>query len=382
MAASGILWTFGQQSAPTPGQALKVLTLGGWSAPFGRPRNGSIFNAGLSVRKQRTDYPGKNLAPTIHTFGTTKKPIDMHGRWMDRTIPQVGGAQQYIRAWQDFVADQVIVRMTWGSILSYLIFIDDIDLHVEGQGDVVWNLKADVLVDDQATVNAGIVTTSTPFDVASQMYKLMENLGGGASAVPKSVGTLLGMLNGLSDQLALLKSQINAPFAAIYNTCSALTSFETAISSDLTGLLSGVTAMQTGLLNLRQQTDFMMSSAQFLNSPDAVAISGITGGLLAGSDMLSIAAYKQQNDADVASMLGLLQVMQQQIDMQRRGTPAAAYIAQAGDTWEIAAERVLGSADNGRDIRDMNGIRYGELPIPGKSYTVPNSSKRSVRAGR
>ena len=65
------VWTFQQLSDPKT-----TLTLPGWQAPFGRPRNGAIFNAGLKINKQRTNYPGVNVPPTIHKFGTELKPIE------------------------------------------------------------------------------------------------------------------------------------------------------------------------------------------------------------------------------------------------------------------------------------------------------------------
>lgn len=366
MASNGLLWTFTQLSGPSP----KTLTLGGWSAPFGRPRHEAIFNGGIQVRKQRTDYPGRNLAPTIHTFGTTLKPIDMHGRWMDRQIPQVGGALQYYQNWKSFVADQLVVRMSWGGIISYQIFIDDIDMQFESPQEIVWKLVAECLVDEQQPIPATVDTTTTPFDTANQMLQLMQNLG-----VPYQLpefGSLLGMLNEISDQLAILKGQLDAPFAAIYNTCSALTSFESAVTSDLTSMLSGIGAMQTGLLGLRDETDYMTSSAAELNSPNAVALNDINGGLFTSPDVISLVTFKQQNDAAVNGMLMLLQQLESQINQTRRaGTPNSAYVAQAGDTWEIAGDRVLGSADAGRRIRDMNGIKYGQLPQTGVTYSVP-----------
>lgn len=373
MAAGGLLWTF-TQLAPGANNQTKTLTLGGWSAPFGRPRNGAIFNAGLEIRNERTDYPGRNLAPTIHKFGSKGKPIEIHGRWMDRTIPQITGAQQYVQQWKNFVNDQVAVRMSWGNIISYQIFIYDIDLHFEGPADVVWMIKAHLLVDDQQAIPPKLNPISAPFDIANQMNNLMANLTGGASAAFTPVSTLLGMLNNLQDQLTILKGQINAPFASIYNTCSAISSFQLAVSSDLTSMLSGVTAMQTGLLDLRDTTDYVLSSAAELNTPNAAALNGVNGVLLTGSDVVSLVSFKMQNDANISSMLALLAYLQSQIDLTRRGTAQTAYTAQTGDTWESIAEKILGTADGARNIKSFNGIRYGQQPNPGQSYTIPKNS--------
>jgi hypothetical protein len=362
------VWTFTQLSSPPGGGQPKVLTLAGWSAPFGRPRNGTLFNQGLKVRYARTDYPGNNIPPTIHRFGSNAKPIEMHGRWMDRTIPGFGASQQYASDWRKMVADQVAVRMSWGALLSYQILIHDIDINVEGPGDIAWALKAEVLLDEQAPAPPATVETQAPFDIAFRMSLQVQ------AATPFSTASypsLMGMLQEISDSLASLKSAINTPFQDIYNTCSALSSFQTAVSSDLTGMLSGISAMRTGLLSLRDETDYAMSSVSLLNSPDATAVAQIGSGLLNASDIIFFTSDKQTSDISINQMLALLTNLELQINLARRGKPLRAYVAQNGDTWESAAERVMGSADGARQLRSFNGIRYGQMPIPGQSYTVP-----------
>jgi hypothetical protein len=324
----------------------------------------------VSQRYSRTNYSGVNVPPTIHSFGTVLKPIEMHGRWMDRQIPLQGGATQYRKTWKQFVSDGSVVRMTWGSYLSYQIFIHDIELKIEGIGDVAWQIKAECLLDEQGPVPPQrLPATQTPFDIATQMNTLFPAI---VPFTVQSNGSLLGMLNSISDALSSLVSAINAPFQDIYNTCSALTSFESAVSSDLTGLLSGISAVQTGVLALRAETDYALSAAQFLNTPDALAVSEISsGGIFTGADVVSFATAKAQSDAAMAQFLYLLSQMEIQVNAVRRGTAISAYVAQAGDTWESAAERLMGSADGARQLRAMNGIAYGLLPQPGVSYSVP-----------
>ena len=362
------VWTFQQLSDPKT-----TLTLPGWQAPFGRPRNGAIFNAGLKINKQRTNYPGVNVPPTIHKFGTELKPIEMHGRWMDRAMAQVWGAQKMVKDWKTFVSDQCVVRMTWGSIFSYQIFIDDMDFEIEGPGDVAWKLKAECLVDDQGEFTATPLPAQPPFDIASRMQFLMQMMQNKMSLFSSpSYASLLGMLNQISDQLDSIKAQINAPFARIYNTCSALTSFETAVSSDLTSMLAGISSMRTGVLALRDTTDFTFSSAAELNTPNALAVQGLNAGIFTGADMMQFATDKQDSDTAASAMLRELSLLQTQIEKARRGHPQKAHAAQDGDTWENIAERTMGSADGARKIRAMNGIQYGQRPVAGRQYIIPS----------
>jgi len=369
---SSPVWTFTKINPGPTDMGPVTLTLGGWSAPFGRPRNGEIFNAGIKIQRSRTDYPGRDVPPTIHAFSSQLKDVDVHGRWMDQAIGTVGGAQKYIANWKAFVKDQRVVRVSWGGIISYQIFIHDMDMKMEGPGDVVWRMQADTLVDEQAVAaNLTFSAIATPFDMATAMSKYFPSGVFFPSAFISP--SLSAMLSQITDSLSTLVSQLNTPFQYIYNTCSAISSFETAISSDLTGLSSGVSAMQTGILQLRQQTDFLLSNAVLLNVSDAEPLNGVNGGIVTGSDMTALTAAKQSSDYAASQILKLMTQMQAQIDKFRRGVPASAYIAKSGDTWEQISINILGNASGARKIKAYNGVRYGEQPNAGQQYTIPKA---------
>jgi hypothetical protein len=386
------LWTFTQLGGPKT-----VLSLGGWSAPFGRPRKGEIVDGGLTIRNQRTDYAGTNLVPTIHTFGTMGKPFQLHGRWMDATIPATNGAQALAQQWKTFASAQVPVRAAWGNILGFQIFVHDLSLKYESQADVVWTLDAHVLVDEQAPVVATPVALPTPIDVATQMSAEVDDVYPFFSpAYAPMLGMLPGVAGGLSASFAIgfsASSSLStaaslsasssasytgasgdvAPFDAVVSTCASNTDFDTMDSAELGSLSANLTTVQTSLLGIRANTDYAITQIAQLNVPDPSAASALSGSVLTADVVSDFATDKAASDASIANMLALIASMQQAIARVSRGQVAQGYQGQMGDTWESVGLRLMGSADGGRAIRDMNGIQYGTAPVPGRRYTIPQS---------
>lgn len=362
MAAVVYPWNFSQI-----GGQQKSTSLQGWQAPFGRARHGHIVNAGVTTHRSITRYAGKNIPPTIHVFGDQPKPFDIHGRWMDFAMAQQGGAAAMRAYWRDFQQDHQIVRASWGNILSYLIFIYDTDFRFESTGDLEWEIHADVLVDEQSgKPDVVFLPTKTPADMTSSMQKLLNE------AFPDIPDTF-NFLGSLSDLIDTIQNDIQSPFRYVADICSNISDFETAVSSDLGTLGSGLVAVRSALINLRQATDLLLSSAQSANTPDALFVSDLRGSsLLPANAALQLSVAKQTSDASIDNLLLLIQEMQAAIATVTRGTSSSAYVAQTGDTWEAISFRKFGSADGANAIRDLNGVRYGQLPVPGQRYQIPS----------
>jgi hypothetical protein len=365
-------WQFTQLSAAAGSQP-KTMILQGWQAPFGRPRHGAIVDAGVSVRSQATYYPGKNVPPTIHSFGTEPKPFELNGRWMDFALGAPGLAQKMRADWRDFVADEQLVRCAWGPVLSYKIFIHDMSMKFESSGDLVWELKAYTVEDENAQSPVLQVVSPTPASLASQMSDL---LGASFPFTPKSYFNLRGFLSGITDAMDSIIATINAPFTFIFNTCSALSDFETAVSSDIGKMLGGLSMMRTGMLQLQDATDNFTSGAFLLNSPDAAILSDLQSGtaFFPAATMQQLTTDKAAADAANANMLALIADMRTQLLVVQRGQPQTAYVPNPSDTWESISISRLGGVDGAASIRAMNGIRYGNRPVPGKKITIPRST--------
>lgn len=359
------VWTFTSVGGTATGSAPTVMVLSGWSAPFGRPRQGTIVNAGVTIRKNTTYYPG-NSEPTVHSFGIQPKPWELHGRFMDQAIGAIGSVRQLRRQWFDFISAQNIVVAKWGDILSYRLFLHEMDLNFESESEIAWHLTGEVLSDEGAPAPAPITVQQTPLQMAS----LLSDIYG--QAVPwtsPAIGNILNLLPELSDTLDDIVTSLNAPFAEVYDTCAALTDFETAASSDLAKIGGGARALNTGILNLRAATDALIAQADTVNTPGSLQPFGV----LSSPDMITLTTMKAAADAQTANLLSLLATMQNQVDLASRGNASTAVQAQLGDTWETIATRTMGGPDGGRPLRDQNSVRHGSRPMPGKRYIVPSA---------
>lgn len=356
-------WTFDQL-----GGDQKQLVLNGWQAPFGRPRLGAIVDAGVSIRRVLVSYPG-NVQPTVHSFGRLGEPWELSGRWMDAAIGLKDGAKALVRTWKDFVEDEQEVRAKWGDILSYVIFIHKMELKFESEAHVAWKLSADVLIDEQGTVTLEDKPVKAPFDVAGDMRKQL------AIANPYSAPAftnILALLPGIADEIDTIVSAINSPFAAVYNVCSQLSDFTTALSSDLVKIGSGLQTVQTGLYALQDSTDYLVSSAALANAELVASTGDPSHVLFSGPDIIALTVAKATADAATTNFLALISDMQNLIDATTRGSVGSAHAAQQGDTWESIATLTGGGPDGARAIRAMNGVRFGAQPIPGTVYQIPS----------
>ena len=298
-------------------------------------------------------------------------PVEMHGRWMNWAMFQQGGAQNMVKQWKTFVGAQVPVSMAWGEILSYEIFIHKLKLKFESSGEVAWEITAHMLSDDSADPPSVVAQPpAQPFDVASDMNQLIQQI---IPFTPTTYGSLLGTLDGIEDALSLLEGEIQAPFSAIYNVCQSLSSFESALTSDLYGLSNSCNIISGSLSELLFTTDEMMAQVRALNFAPGNVNAGVLS-LFSGEQMTRLVTDKVSSDAAVQNLAFLIASLQRTIASITRQQTKTAYAAKSGDTWEQVGINLLGSVDGARAIKSMNQVRYGEQPQPGRKYNVPASS--------
>lgn len=360
-------WIFAQL-----GGARKTLGLSGWQAPFGRPRNGTLVNAGLAMRTSTTYYPGgAGVEPTVHSFGPKPKPWEMHGRFMDLAITGGLDAMSLRRAWYDFVADGQVVRATWGAFLSYRMFIEEIDLDIEASTDIAWQLKAIVFADESAAIVTTITAPQAPFDMASRLKDGLDvvNAFTPSGSLTDSIKNLLNIFPEFADLLDTAIAQINEPFGSIFDICSALSDFESALTSDLGKIGAGLQAMQTGIIDLRDATGVLEDRAAQFDDPSVDSPLGI----FSGPDTIERAAQKIAADRATANLLALIADMRNEVDRALYGRAQSAHVAQTGDSWESLSRRTLGSTSGTRALRALNAAKYGTQPRAGSTIKLPRT---------
>jgi hypothetical protein len=356
----------------------KKLTLTGWSAPFGRPRHGTVVNTGVKIRESTTYIPGSNVEPDIHVFGDEGLPFNLNGRWMDQSIGIVNGAQLTARTWKDFVEDAQRVQVSWGPIVTYRIFIKELKIEWESAAECVWSMDCTALKDLAGPIVPQNIPPASPLDIVTDMQKEMATTL--APATSFALSDILNLLPDISDTLDNLVSLVNTPFAVVFNIASALTDFASATTTDLARLSGGLQEVQTGLTQFANQTDLMVSTVQVIQSQQqgyfasggANTFSGIGASVFSAQDMTDLMSTKIASDEANTNFQALLADMENQIRAATRGNVSSVCVAQTGDTWESLAYTSMGSIDGARQLKAMNGVTDSTGPIPGRQYTVPS----------
>lgn len=339
-------WTITQQGGPK-----KTLTLDGYAAPFGRPRQQAVAKEVIKVSIQSTKYPGSKGPPTRHSFGYGWEPMQLNGRWMTRWLPAGQTAGGLADSWSAFIRDEQPVTLAWGNIVSYSGVIEELELSREGEHDIAW--KMTVLVDQRTDVGAAVraqqtvtVAQSTAFidafvntskqlaapalpDMAPDFFEALDNAAG-------DLKRLTGQLSDLADTFSNIEKQ----------------SFSTVQS-----FLGVIANVQSALATLR----VLVPTADI----DAV--------LTIRRAESEVAWYQYQLDFDNESLnaLSILADLKRSVELQAPTNNTRQITAQEGDTWEKLSTRAGNGPEGAGKLREYNGIRFGQLPEVGQVYLVP-----------
>lgn len=359
-------WTFTQEG-PLP----KTLTLDGWQQPFGRPRQGTIVDIGTEVLAS-IKRVGGNVDPIVSAYTTKGADWKMHGRWMDRVMGLgTGAALNMALQWKQFVNDRRIVRASWDNLIAYRIFITKMPMPLESANEVVWELEASVITDLSQAGPVVPQPVQTPVDMTSRMQVLAKPV---TSPWIDRLGALAWLLDFIPDTaigLGLLVNAILIPFNLVSQIASQISDFASATQTDLMGLNSGLAQVQTALYNLRQATDTLTATAASTQATyESSPVLGASP-IFSGPDMISLQSAKLDSDVANSAMAALMANMRAQVQAYIRGRTVTAYTAVNGDTWESIALAMLGAVDGVGAIRDLNGIQYGQQPVPGTRYQIP-----------
>lgn len=330
----------------------RELKLTGASAPHGRPRQRPVVADGIELRHSRTYYPGSSK-PTTHIFGIKLDDYELEGRFSDVWLGP-GGTKSAIRDWQSFVADGVECLISWGDIVNaYGVvtkFIPERESEFEGA------YKITIIIDDQIGTVRAVPTAALPVSPLGMCQNLLAAIGLNVDIVPKlpNAGDLHpDFLDSLEDTVA----SINGFSAALVKVAGDINAFEEATLDQLERLRAGVVQMRTAVNSLRS----------------TVAETENDSALLARAADTDVQWFANRATLDVATtaILALLEALDRETEIARRGRILALHVAKTGDTWESIATQFFGGPEDAGLIRDANGILYGALPIPGRQYQVP-----------
>lgn len=349
---SGIDWKFVQ----TAGQK-KTLTLTGWAAPRGRPRQAPVVTTGVQVRNSRTYYPG-NDAPTRHVFGTQHPDWQLEGRFMD-----CDGGPRYAQNMLDyvtgFVADAHPVVIRWGEFVSARGMIVDFEPGIESHQHVSWKMTIQI---DEDLLLQKRKNRSMDFDRAVAEHaqnEIKDYLQKQSSAKREQLSIVSfppSLDFGISAALDSLVGAANAPWAALSQMLDDIGKLETAPWNALMRLKAGQNQAKTALLHLKDTHQAMHSSMVIMSKNE--------------SERTRFWSRQHAAGAEDLKKLKVLDDIDRAIQRAMRGMIRGMYVARTSDTWESIARVAMEDVKRADDIRSFNGVGSGP-PAPGTRYLIP-----------
>lgn len=347
--AGGTPWTITQIAG-----AKKKIELGDYAAPFGRARHGAVVTDPIAVRHQVVYYPG-STQPTRHTFGVRYDDWTLNGRWMDWALAGRGvTANQLVASMKSMVADQVSVRIEWGSIVAATGILLEFAPSRESETEVAWKLTIGIDSDDTIAPRPPALTPVSPKDNLSAMLQVIANFPGTAQ-LPNDVP--FQYPNGLLASLDGIISTINTVTASLLSIANGIDSFERAASAELNRFRGGIGQLKTAALTLQ---------AAFDDASNDFAVGSATA-----NTQTRYATQRAEAKANAIFMLALLAELDIQVQRAQRGSQPTTTRAHDSDTWETLSLQKYGTIEYADKLRQANAARYGTKPKAGRVVLVP-----------
>jgi len=236
-----------------------------------------------------------------------------------------------------------------------------VEIDWESQKECVWKLKILVDVDETTilTFSDVIEPTNPNRAIASCVDWMNEKL----PAMQKSLsidGAINGVLDAIDtafDTIDDVISTVNIASATFLKAAYAIDNFESATFAELQRLRAGVNQFKTAVIILE-------------NTFESTIIDALIFSREAYDDIAWLTA---QSDARIqtTTVLGHLAEVDASCDRAIRGKVGTTYTALPGDTWESISTAVYGDPTGANKLRQSNGIKYGDKPVPGMIYQVP-----------
>ncbi len=357
-------WTFQQLTTKEP----KLLQLAGYNAPFGRPRQKPVAKELIKSRVQTTNYPGRSGRPTRHSFGINWEPMELTGRWMTKMMQGSDTANSVADEWRTFMADEIACRISWGNIVSYIGYIEELELGRESEDHIAWRMK--ILVDS----NEGVENQTV---LVPRQPSIFEDFNDVINILSRSnllqLPTLPNLSTDFLEQLDLLARALNGPSAALNKLVGRLEDIEKATFATLGHLRSAIKGFEIAFVDFRNLImDSQIDAGNFARSAvsDIAWIQFQMDLDLHGNDILALMAAMDRK-AELAQRQQFTKVIKarQTPTFTVAGSSNDNTLLYRGESWESLSIRATGSALNAGKIRDANG--GGGFAVAGETYIVP-----------
>lgn len=334
----------------------KVLTLANYSAPFGRARKSALIEEVIKVTVQTTRYPGSKKAPTRHTFGSGWEPMSLNGRWSTRQLAGSKPGEGYTAgeladAWSLFVRDEQTVRVSWGNVFSFQCIIEELHLSRESEDEIAWKMQ--LLVDQRDDIPSNWRLKGEPANIIQDVAALQTF----AADYQIKPTTVPDMAPSLFDQLEMLTGNIKSYTGALAEIADLGYNLEQATFSTIQNFRGIISNLESAIVTMR----LTILNAQL----DSVST------IKRAETDIAWYTYKASYDIDSINAFAILKEMDKKMELAQRSDLSKFITAQDNDDWEKLAYRAGLGIDRASDMRSVNGISFGQLPIPGQIYVVP-----------
>ncbi len=356
MATSG--WTFEQLG----NKGTKSLRLQGYNAPFGRPRKDPVLKETIKSRVQTTNYPGRSGRPTRHSFGINWEPMELKGRWMTKMMTGTDTANSVASDWTAFIKDEIQCRISWGNIVSYIGYIEELELARESSDQIAWKMRILVDTNDDSTTQDHNRKETPPSQASHladfELYKRKLDF---------RLLSLGGIQVAMQDALLGLATALDGPLHTMQTLVGQI--------ADLTDVRTNAGNLWSALEHLRSTiSDIVDTHNQILVLITYQPIKNI---LYARDPVVDILWSQFQSDFEFLSIdfLASMAAMDRQAELAQREQFTKVIRANgvsfnlAGESWESLSIRATGSADGASRIRAANG--GGLFAHTGETYIVP-----------
>lgn len=342
-------WVFTQLAGSSP----KVFTLSGYAAPFGRPRQRPVVEPSKELRSKRFYYPGSSI-PTTHLFGTKQDDIELSGRWMDRMLG-TGSAESNVRLMNEMIEDQRPVRIQWGDLLSYNGWITKLIPRWESLNECAWTLH--LAIDSDNFEGKKVNVTDNSSLALSFVDDATAWLTTGMGQLPTTLPSLDAITGEIFDALDDMIANVTQFGAVAISITNSISNIETATFNELERLRAGLHQFKTAVLTLRDTVDSLSIDALLLDRQI--------------EDDLEWLSFKSTSAVQTSNVLKSISVLDKAAERSEASRVKTTLRAKPGDSWESLAMAQYGDPDRAVDIRTVNGIKGGELPLTGRLYTIP-----------
>ncbi len=365
MSNSSNIWSFQQLGGKDP----KQLELAGYNAPFGRPRKDPVAKELIKSRVSTTNYPGRSGRPTRHSFGINWEPMELKGRWMTKMMTGTDTAQTVADNWRKFVEDEVACRISWGFIVSYIGYIEELELGRESEHHIAWRMKILIDKNEAQAWKAARAPTPSLEDLFTDWAELANN----KILPPKFV--LPNLNTDFLDQIDFAVRALATPSAILNRLAGQLADIEKAtfaILGHFRGALKGFEQAFVEFRNLIMDTqidagNFARTAVSDINwiqyQLDLELHGNDIMALIAAMDRRAELAQKRQFTRFICARANNLEVS------RPGGSDEIFDVVSQWESWESLSIRATGSVLAASAIREANG--GGTHATAGETYLVP-----------